>query len=79
MKSPWWKRKKRRWQQVRQHKDKDGYLFIVLENATGDREVKRVHELVAQAFIPNPEGKRRVRHKDGNITNNRADNLEWCD
>lgn len=37
----------------------------------------RVDQLVAQAFIPNPENCPSIRHKDGNIKNNRQDNLEW--
>ena len=38
---------------------------------------RRVHRLVAEAFVPNPENLKSVIHKDGNFINNEASNLLW--
>lgn len=56
--------------------DNVGYKQIVLYK-NGKRNYKRVHILVATAFIPNPEKLPQVNHKDGNKTNNNINNLEW--
>lgn len=44
----------------------------------GNRQYKSVARIVAVAFIPNPENKPEVNHKDGNKLNNYVDNLEWA-
>lgn len=44
----------------------------------GSIKYARIHRLVAQAFIGNPDNKLYVNHIDGNKLNNNASNLEWC-
>jgi len=54
-----------------------GYLSInMVTNGTSKNVV--VHRLVAKAFIPNPEVKAEVNHINGDKTDNRVENLEWC-
>lgn len=56
--------------------DKDGYKLV---NLSKNKKVytKKVHRLVAEAFLSNPNKYKEVNHKDGNKANNHADNLEW--
>lgn len=57
--------------------DRDGYEIISLYDGTTNKN-RRVHRLVAQAFIPNPCDYPCVNHRDENPQNNNVDNLEWC-
>ena len=54
-----------------------GYLFVTLHK-NGISKKYKVHRLVAQAFIPNPNNYPQVNHKDENKQNNNVENLEWC-
>lgn len=57
-------------------KNHRGYLHVALYK-NNKTKAHRIHRLVAQAFISNPENKPQVNHKDGNKLNNCVDNLEW--
>lgn len=64
---------KKRHGRVLKQKTHDGYQYINFH-----RVPVAVHRLVALAFIPNPESKKCINHKDLNRANNNVDNLEWC-
>ena len=49
-----------------------GYLRVSI-----GKKLMFIHRLVAEKYIPNPENKPQVNHKDGNKLNNCVDNLEW--
>ena len=57
--------------------DKDGYLKVVLCK-NGMMYHKRLHRLVAETFIPNPNNFPQVNHIDEVKDNNNVNNLEWC-
>lgn len=50
----------------------NGYPYILIQG-----HKKLVHRVVAMAYLPNPEGKKCVNHKDGDKLNNALSNLEW--
>ena len=55
-----------------------GYLCVELWK-NNKRKSCKVHRLVAEAFIPNPYNLPMINHRDEDKTNNRVENLEWCD
>jgi hypothetical protein len=55
-----------------------GRYYTVSATVGGRQRFFYVHRLVAEAYIPNPEGKPQVNHIDGNGHNNHVENLEWC-
>ena len=57
---------------------RNGYLHVCFFT-NGKRVCKRVHRLVAETFIPNPNNLPQVNHRDEDVRNNNVFNLEWCD
>ena len=57
--------------------DTNGYLMVNLHK-DGKQQTKRVHKLVAEAFIDNPNNYTQINHIDENKENNNVNNLEWC-
>ena len=58
-------------------KSHNGYLRVTLWKGNR-KKVKRVHRLVAEAFLLNENNYEQINHKDGNKENNSISNLEWC-
>jgi len=64
-------------QAIKQWHNSSGYLLVAFK-ADGKQVDRRVHRLVAESFIPNPNSLPEINHKDNNPRNNNVSNLEWC-
>ena len=62
---------------LKQYKTHDGYLQVSIP-IDGKWTVGKIHRVIAQTFIPNPENLPQVNHLDCDRTNNNVSNLEWC-
>lgn len=63
---------------MKQSKNSGGYLCVQLFSETVRKKPTRIHRIVAETYIPNPNNYEQVNHKDGNKENNAVENLEWC-
>lgn len=69
-----WSYKSKRF--LRPATDKSGYLYVGLYK-DGQRKMYKVHRLVAEAYIPNPDNLPQVDHIDNIKTHNYLNNLQW--
>lgn len=62
--------------ELKQVADTKGYMRVHF-CINYKKSTAKVHRLVAELFIPNPDNKPQVNHIDGNKKNNNVSNLEW--
>ncbi len=63
---------------MKPHIDGCGYLRTMLKrDSDGEIHTIKVHRIIGITFIPNPENKPQINHKNGIRSDNRAINLEW--
>jgi hypothetical protein len=62
---------------LKPHLDIQGYENITIKNNNKNKHFK-MHRLIAKHFIPNPENKKTIHHKNNIKFDNRIENLEWA-
>lgn len=55
----------------------DNYYYVRIINTKNKKKINYIHHLVADAFIPNPKKYRFIEHINGDIRDNRVENLKW--
>ena len=63
---------------VMKQQSRNGYKTIMLKSNEGKAKIFKVHRLVAETFIENPNNYPIINHIDGKKDNNHFTNLEWC-
>lgn len=63
---------------LKQYLQKSGYMAVVLRDENGWSGWRMMHRIIAEAFIPNPEGKPIVDHINTIRSDNRVENLRWA-
>ena len=64
--------------ELKQEQHKSGYLYVNVY-IQGKRKHVRVHRLIAETFLNNPNNYPVINHKNGIKNDNNINNLEWCD
>ena len=59
--------------------DNNNYYYVNLIDKNGKRKSKKIHRIVAETFLPNPSNLPCINHIDCDTSNNKLNNLEWCD
>ncbi|MBQ3990209.1 MAG: HNH endonuclease [Bacteroidales bacterium] len=63
---------------IKGNPDGKGYLYVKLYYTPQKYRMQKIHRLVGNHFLPNPNGYPQINHKDEDKRNNCVDNLEWC-